>query len=73
LQVFLKRPGGDREMVEILALVLLDDEQMVLAAVEPASEAGAPNKQTVLNILSRLIDSPPVPPLQTPQAFHTEG
>jgi hypothetical protein len=73
LQVFLKRPGGDREMVEILALVLLDDEQMVLAAVEPASEAGAPNKQTVLNILSRLIDSPPVPSLQTPQAFHTEG
>jgi len=67
--VLLKRPGGDREMVEILALVLLHDEQMVLAAVELAFEAGAPNKQTVLNILSRLLDSPPVPPLQTPQAF----
>jgi hypothetical protein len=67
--VLLKRPGGDREMVEILALVLLHDEQMVLAAVELAFDAGAPNKQTVLNILSRLLDSPPVPPLQTPQAF----
>jgi len=54
-------------MVEVLALVLLHDEQMVLAAFEPASEAGAPNKQTVLNILSRLIDSPPVPP----RAFRT--
>ena len=44
--VLLKRPGGDREMVEILALVLLHDEQMVLTAVELAFEAGAPNKQT---------------------------
>jgi hypothetical protein len=49
---------------------MLHDEQMVLAAVEPVSEAGAQNKQTVLNILSRLIDSPPVPPLQT---LHTQG
>jgi hypothetical protein len=30
---------------------------MVLTAVELAFEAGAPNKQTVLNILSRLLDS----------------
>jgi len=67
--VLLKRPGGDREMVEILALVLLHDEQAVLAAVELALEAGVPSKQTVLNILSRLLDSAPVPPLQTPQAF----
>ena len=68
LQVLLKRPDGDREMVEIL-LLLLNDEQMVLATVEPASE-GAPNKQTVLNILSRLIDSPSVPPVQT---LHIQG
>ena len=40
----MKRPGGDREMVEIVAPVLLHDEQMVLAAVEPVSEAGTPNK-----------------------------
>lgn len=32
--LLLKQPGGDREMVEILALVLLHDEQAVLASVE---------------------------------------
>jgi len=68
----LKRPGGDREMVEILALVLLHDERMVLMAVDLALEAGAASKQTVLNILSRLLDSPPLPPLQAPQAFALE-
>ena len=36
----LKRPGGDREMAEILALVLQHDEQAVLRAVELALEAG---------------------------------
>ena len=40
-QRMLKTPGGDREMVEILALVLQHDEQAVLAAVELALEAGA--------------------------------
>ena len=65
----LKHPGGDREMVEILALVLLHDERLVLMAVDLALDAGAASKQTVLNILSRLLDSPPLPPLQAPQAF----
>ena len=40
----LKTPGGDREMVEILALVLQHDEQALLAAVELALEASAPTK-----------------------------
>lgn len=52
----LKQPGGDREMVEILALVLHHDEQAVLAAVELALEAGAPTKTHVLNVLHRLLD-----------------
>jgi hypothetical protein len=39
-QHLLRKPGGDREMVEILALVLQHDEQAVLAAVEMALEAG---------------------------------
>ena len=52
----LKRPGGDREMVEILALVLQHDEQAVLCAVELALEAGVPTKTHVLNILHRLVD-----------------
>ena len=52
----LKRAGGDREMVEILALVLQHDEQTVLCAVELALDAGVPTKTHVLNILHRLID-----------------
>ena len=52
----LKRAGGDREMVEILALVLQHDEQAVLCAVELALEAGVPTKTHVLNILHRLVD-----------------
>lgn len=67
-----KRTGGDREMVEILALVLHHDEQAVLASVELALESGAPSKQHILNILSRLIapsapapiDAPPILTLQ---------
>src|SRR6478752_1860571 len=58
----LKRPGGDREMVEILALVLQHDEQAVLCAVELALEAGAPTKTHILNVLHRLIDGKPIDP-----------
>ena len=61
-QRMLKTPGGDREMVEILALVLQHDEQAVLAAVELALEAGAPTKTHILNLLHRLIDGKPIDP-----------
>jgi hypothetical protein len=43
-------------MVEILAPVLLHDEQAVLTAVELALEAGAPSKQTVLNFAAGRLD-----------------
>ncbi|MGA8006483.1 MAG: IS21 family transposase, partial [Burkholderiales bacterium] len=52
----LKRPGGDRDMVEILALVLHHDEEAVLCAVELALEGGLPTKTHILNILHRLVD-----------------
>lgn len=55
----LKHPGGDREMVEILALVLHHDEQSVLCAVELALDGGVPTKIHVLNILYRLLDGKP--------------
>jgi transposase len=55
----LKHPGGDREMVEILSLVLQHDEEAVLCAVEMALEAGVPTKTHVLNLLHRLIDESP--------------
>jgi transposase len=52
----LKRPGGDREMVEILALVLQHDEEAVLCAVELALEDGLLTKTHILNLLHRLVD-----------------
>jgi len=70
-QHLLKRPGGDREMVDVLALVLQHDEQMVLSAVARALTAGVPTKTHVLNILHRLVDgkSPDTPDVDTPQAL----
>lgn len=55
----LRKPGGDREMVEILSLVLHHEEQAVLCAVEMALEAGVPTKTHVLNLLHRLVDGTP--------------
>ena len=52
----LQRPGGDREMVDVLALVLQHDEAAVLCAVELALEDGVATKTHVLNILHRLTD-----------------
>lgn len=70
-QHILKTPGGDREMAEILALVLQHDEQAVLVAVEMALEAGVPTKTHVLNLLHRLIDETPLTALalKAPQAL----
>jgi hypothetical protein len=70
-QRMLKAPGGDREMVEILALVLQHDEQAVLTAVELALEAGVPTKTHILNVLHRLVDGKPMdtPPIKAPQAL----
>jgi transposase len=70
-QHLLKHPGGDREMVEILALVLHHDEEAVLCAVELALNAGAPTKTHILNLLHRLIDgkSPIASAVEPPQAL----
>jgi hypothetical protein len=56
-------------MVDVLALVLLHDEQAVLAAVELALETGAPSKQMVMNILSRLVEGKPMPPVDIPESL----
>jgi len=64
--ILLARPGGDREMVEILALVLQYDEQAVLAAVELALEAQAPSKPHILNLLGRLLGETPPAPVTAP-------
>ena len=67
----LRKPGGDREMVDILALVLHHDERAVLAAVEMALVAGVPTKTHVLNLLHRLVDGKTTngPDIDTPQAL----
>jgi hypothetical protein len=52
----LRRPGGDREMADILALVLQHDEQIVVRAVELALDQGVATKTHVLNLLHMLID-----------------
>jgi hypothetical protein len=65
----IKRPGGDREMVEVLALVLLHDEQRVEQAVALALESGEPSKQHILNCLSRLEEPERPQRLQPPPAL----
>lgn len=69
-QYLLKKPGGDREMVDILALVLQHDEQAVLSAVDMALKSGVPTKTHVLNLLHRLVDGKSFTPptLDAPQA-----
>ena len=61
----LKHPGGDREMVDVLALVLQHDEQHVEQAIEAALAGGHTSKQHVINCLNRLLDVPVPVPLKT--------
>jgi transposase len=70
-QYLLKKPGGDREMVDILALVLQHDEQAVLSAVDISLKSGVPTKMHVLNLLHRLVDGKSFTPptLDAPQAL----
>ena len=70
-QHLLRKPGGDREMVEILSLVLQHDEQVVLTAVEMALQAGVPTKVHILNLLHGLVDGKPItaPVVDAPQAL----
>lgn len=69
--LMLRRVGGDREMVDILALVLHHDEQAVLTAVELALAEGVATKTHVLNILHRLVDGKTAtgPDIDTPEAL----
>ena len=41
----LRKEGGDREMVDVLSLVLQHNEEDILCAVELALEAGVPPKR----------------------------
>jgi transposase len=65
------KPGGDREMVEILALVLQHTECDVLCAVELALGDGVPTKTHILNVLHRVLDgkSSTTQTIETPEAL----
>jgi hypothetical protein len=67
--LLLKRPGGDREMVDVLALVLLHDERLVEQAITAALQVERPSKQHVLNCLSRIADPPKPKPSLPPPAL----
>ncbi len=71
--MLLKRPGGDREMVDILALVLHHDEQKVEQAVDLALSSGRASKQHVTNSLMRLLEGPKPAPMDTPAALKLEN
>lgn len=52
----LKHPRGDRDMVDVLALVLHHDESLVEKAVQIALSTGRVSKQHVTNTLMRLLE-----------------
>ena len=68
-RTLLKQPGGDREMADILALVLQHDERLVEQAVREAIAAGVLTKMHILNRLSRLLDKPLPARLEPPPAL----
>lgn len=65
----LKREGGDREMADILALVLQYDESLLLTAVQNAFDAGVVSKTHIVNQLSRLLDPPKPARLSPPSSL----
>ena len=67
--VLRKRDGGDRDMVDILALVLHHDERLVEQAVAEAIDSGVIAKTHILNRLSRLLDTPRPKALQPPPSL----
>ena len=70
--VLMKRDGGDREMADILALVLHHDERLVEQAVREAITSGIVSKTHILNRLSRLLDTPPPAALEPPPALNLQ-
>lgn len=65
----LRHPQGDREMVDVLALVIHHDEHLVEQAVTQALRCEHPSKQHVVNCLSRLMQPKQPEPQPTPSAL----
>ena len=62
-------PGGDRQMVEILAALLTDGVEAVEAACAKVLGQGVHSADVVLNILARRRDPEPAAPIATPDAL----
>jgi transposase len=64
-QTLLRQEGGDRVMAQVLAAVPTYGLEAVLVAVELVLESGAINAQHMINVLSRLKVSEPIPTIET--------
>jgi hypothetical protein len=64
------REGADREMADILALVLHHDETLVEQAVAEVIQSEVISKTHILNRLSRLLDAPTPDTLTPPPALN---
>ena len=62
-QVLIQKTGGDREMVDILALVLHHESEHVEQAITSALQSGCASKDHVINCLHRLIEATPPAPV----------
>ena len=65
----LKKPGGDRQFVAVLAAIGADGLEAVTVACELALEAGAATGDYVLNALNRLKPQPVIEPVATPETL----
>ena len=68
-KVLLGRIGGDREMTDVLALVLQHPETDVINAIDQALKAEIPSKQHVINCLNRQQTHEPIKLLAAPQTL----
>jgi hypothetical protein len=68
-KVLPRRKGGDREMTDILALVLQYPEVELEQAIVGALKSGYPSKEHVINCMSRLYNEAPLAPVSTPEQF----
>lgn len=69
-QVLLRNIGGDRQMADVLALVLHHDAELVEQAITQALQSGCASKDHVINCLHRLMETPPPEPV--PVAAHLQ-
>ncbi len=67
--ILMQRNGGDRDMADILALVLHHDEHLVEQAVTEVLKTDVVSKTHILNRLSRLLDPQPPARLTPPPAL----